>query len=202
MSFIHSSRTCRDTCHGQEWGLAGSPLTMRVWTRGGFWGLPHVSGQPRAIESTEVNNSTLCVPGSSRDLTKDKSVKSWCGKCSECLSTAFAMTWLLKDIPIIPSLLDLSHYIQNALHLLICALTGILSFGENIVFLFIQWYSDAKYAPLLLRLMYESTVFQSRGSDDDLCTKKGPPSEGFIHKHRPRWGECVVCEFECECVGW
>lgn len=47
--------TCKDTCQGQECGLAVSPFTMRVITTGGMAGFPHVLGQARKGEENHCN---------------------------------------------------------------------------------------------------------------------------------------------------
>lgn len=52
--------TCMDTCQGQEWGLAGSPFTMRDTTFGGMTGLPHVRGQSGKSLEDMVKN-ILCL---------------------------------------------------------------------------------------------------------------------------------------------
>lgn len=54
---VAESLTCMDTCQGQEWGLAGSPFTMRDTTTGGMAGFPHALGQSRKWEESHCNIS-------------------------------------------------------------------------------------------------------------------------------------------------
>ena len=52
-----------ETCQGQEWGTASTPLTtLKVALLGGTAGLPHVSGQPIGRRETgqyTVNKKVL-----------------------------------------------------------------------------------------------------------------------------------------------